>query len=206
MYFNEKEDTNIDKEFKKNKKHDFENSKKIFTIIGLILLFLIIIIVVVLFLKNRTTYYLNLNGSTNINIYEGVEFTDPGYYAYDNHRNDLTNSVIVSGNVDTDTVGTYTITYSLKNRVAQRVVNVIASQSQFTKIILEGDTIMTVPVGSEYIEPGYYYSDLKVGDMRDKVVVNGKVDTTKPGRYRITYSVVNSDDVTITTERIIIVE
>lgn len=206
MYFNEKEDTNIDKEFKKEKKFDFQKYKKIIIIGGITFLVLLIIIIAILFLKNRTIYYLKLNGGNEINVYKGSEFIDPGYNASDNHSHDLNNAVIVSGNVDEDVIGTYSIKYTLKNKEVTRIVNVIASQSQFTKIYLEGEKEMTIKVGEEYKEPGYYYNDILVGDMRNKIEVNGNVDTSKAGKYRLIYTVVNSENVTITAERIVTVE
>ena len=42
-------------------------------------------------------------------------------------------------------------------------------------------------------------------DLFDKVKVTGKVDTSKVGTYQITYSVVNSRNVTTKTTRTIIV-
>ena len=206
MYFNEKEDTNIDKEFKREKKFDFEKYKKIIIIGGVALLVLLIIIIAILFLKNRTVYYLNLNGGNEINVYKGVEFVDPGYNASDNHGHNLNNAVVINGIVDENTIGTYNIRYTLKNKTVTRIVNVIASQSQFTKIYLEGEKEMTIKLGEEYKEPGYYYNDIIVGDMRNKIKVNGKVDTSKAGKYRLTYTVVNSENVTITAERLVTVE
>ena len=206
MYFNEKEDTNIDKEFKQSNKIDPDKAKKYLLIGGLILLLLIIVIIAIFVMKNHKTYYLELNGGSEISVYEGSEFIDPGYIAYDNKQNVLTDSVVVSGDVNINVVGTYTLTYTIKDKSATRTVNVIASQSQYTKIYLEGEKTITIKVGQEYVEPGYYYNDMKAGDMRDKIVVNGTVDTSKPGKYRITYTVTNTDNVTITAERLVIVE
>ena len=203
MYFNEKEDTNIDKEFKKESKFDFQKYKKYIIIGGIALL---IIIIAIIYVMNRKVYYLNLNGGHEINIYKGSEFVDPGYNARDNRNNNLNNLVVVSGNVDENTIGTYKIKYTLKNRKVTRTVNVIESQSQFTKIYLEGSKEMTIKLGSVYHEPGYYYNDIIVGDMRDRIKVNGKVNTSKAGKYRLTYTVVNSENVTITAERLVTVE
>ncbi len=206
MYFNEKEDTNIDKEFKNTNKFDFEKNKGTIIITGIIILLLIIIAIVIIYLKNKKVYYIELNGGSEINVYEGIEFIDPGYIAYDNRGNDLSSSVTTNGKVDEEVIGTYQIVYTLYNKSVKRLVNVIASQSKFNKIYLEGEITMTLKVGEEYVEPGYYYNDIKVGDMHDKISVNGTVDTSKPGTYRLTYTVVNSEEMTVTAERIVIVE
>ena len=122
MYFNEKEDTNIDKEFKKEKKVDFQKYKKVIIIGAAVLLFLLIIIIAILFFKNRTIYYLNLNGGSEINVYKGAEFVDPGYNASDNHNHNLNNLVTVNGNVDEDIIGTYNIRYTLKDKTVTRII------------------------------------------------------------------------------------
>lgn len=206
MYFNEKEDTNIDKEFKNDNKFNFEKNKKWIIIGGIALLVLILIIAAIIFLKNRKVYFITLNGGNEINVYKGVEFIDPGYRAYDNHGNNSNNLVKINGKVNEEVIGTYKITYTIKNKSISRTVNVIASQSQFTKIFLEGNTSMTIKVGEKYVEPGYYYNDVRDGDMKEKIEINGTVDTSKQGKYRLTYTVVNSEGVTITAERLVTVE
>ena len=87
MYFNEnKENTNIDSEFKSEKKlnFDFDKYKKPLMIAGGILLFIILLIIIILILKGRNKYHIVLNGDENIIIYQGANFIDPGYIAYDN--------------------------------------------------------------------------------------------------------------------------
>ena len=130
MYFSQKEDTNIDKVLKKNKrltiKSKMKSNKKILTIIVIVVVAIIIAIAAILILKNTTRYYLKLNGDANVTIYQGDIYNEAGYNAYDNHKNDLINEVIVSSNLDSNTIGTYIITYSLHNKVKKRTIKVIA--------------------------------------------------------------------------------
>ena len=116
MYFNESnEDTNIDGEFKNKKKNDFWENNRRSIIIGIIVLvFLIFIIGIIIFFKNRTKYYLVLDGGNDITIYQGVEYIDPGYSAIDSKKNNLTSQVVVNGTVDSKIIGTYTLTYQIK--------------------------------------------------------------------------------------------
>ena len=72
---------------------------------------------------------IELKDSNNINIYTGNNYTEPGYTATDNCDGDLTSKVEVSGSVNTNTVGTYKITYKVKDShenetTVTRVVNV----------------------------------------------------------------------------------
>ncbi len=56
---------------------------------------------------------IKLNGDKEMYIYVGGYFEDPSYTATDNCDGDITSKVITSGNVDTSTVGTYTIKYEV---------------------------------------------------------------------------------------------
>ena len=64
---------------------------------------------------------------------------------------------------------------------------------------------MYLEVGEKYVEPGYQVYDNIDQNLNDKVVVTGKVDTSKTGVYEITYSVVNSRNITTTVKRTITV-
>lgn len=58
------------------------------------------------------------------------------------------------------------------------------------KIILNGDKEMTIPKGSEYVEPGITVTDDY--DENPQVVIEGKVDTSTKGIYTIKYIVTDS--------------
>ena len=65
---------------------------------------------------------------------------------------------------------------------------------------------MFLKVGDKYVEPGYEVFDSADQNLKQKVKVSGKVDTSKVGTYEITYSVVNSRNKTITAKRYVIVK
>ena len=66
---------------------------------------------------------------------------------------------------------------------------------------------MRIKVGQKYIEPGFSTVDTIDGDITSKTNVNkSNLDTSKKGTYRIIYSVVNSDNITTSETRTIIVE
>lgn len=208
MYFNEnKENTNIDEEFKSKKTVDLSNLsnfKKPLIIIGAILLFIIIIAIIVSLTKNKTKYYVSLEGNEEIILYKGSSYNDPGYSGYDNKGR--TYDVEVSGEVDTSKVGIYTITYTLHNVKKTRTVKVMETPENPTIIHLNGSKNITIKVGEKYEEPGYSAVDYAEGNLTSKVKVSGSVDTSKKGVYRLVYSVVNSDGVTTSEARVITVE
>ena len=58
---------------------------------------------------------LELQGSTQMYITVGSNYSEPGYKANDNCDGDLTEKVKVEGNVDTNTVGTYELKYTVQD-------------------------------------------------------------------------------------------
>ena len=74
---------------------------------------------------------ITLNGDSNIEIYMGSTFVDPGATAYDEEDGDISNSIQVSGSVDTNTHGTYVLAYNVIDSdgnsatVVVRTINVV---------------------------------------------------------------------------------
>ncbi|HCC3219347.1 TPA: DUF5011 domain-containing protein, partial [Legionella pneumophila] len=62
---------------------------------------------------DKTAPNLTLKGSSSITLTKGEKYEEPGYKARDNVDGDLTDEVIVSGKVDTNKVGAYTLTYTV---------------------------------------------------------------------------------------------
>jgi hypothetical protein len=56
-------------------------------------------------------------------------------------------------------------------------------------ITLKGDNPQLVNKGDTYQDPGYTATDDKDGDITDKVVVTGNVDTSTEGTYYLKYNV-----------------
>ncbi len=58
---------------------------------------------------------LTLKGDKTITITRGNKYEEPGFTATDNYDGDLAAKVAVSGKVDTDNAGTYTLTYTVED-------------------------------------------------------------------------------------------
>ena len=207
MYFNDnKENTNIDNEFNPKKGFDFSKYKKLLIIAGIVILFIIIILIIIALGKGKKNYFITLNGDENITIYEGATYNEPGYSAFDNKENNLSNEVKVKSNLDTESIGTYTIIYSLYSKSVTRTINVIEKPEITTMIYLNGDKNITLKVGETFNDPGYKAIDAIDGDLTDKVTKTGEINSTEKGMYKIVYSVVNSKGVTISETRTVTVE
>lgn len=212
MYFKEKDETNIDSEFENKKKFGFNfdfknlNSKALLFIGGGLILLIIIIVIIVVSMSNKTpsSYILELIGDETMTIGLGEEYIELGYMAHDNNYKDHTSEVVVTNNVDTSKTGEYEIVYSIGEYSITRHV-IVAEILEATYIKLLGEKDMYLEAGETYNEPGFKVYDSQDQNLTDKVSVSGSVDTSKVGTYRITYSVVNSRNITTTVQRTIIV-
>ena len=102
---------------------------------------------------------ITLNGDSVIEIYMGSTFVDPGAYATDEEDGDISNSIQVSGSVDTNTHGTYVLAYNVTDSdgnsasVVVRTINVVddAKPSIDVKIFYLYDGSHTDP---DLVDPG----------------------------------------------------
>jgi hypothetical protein len=108
---------------------------------------------------------IDLIGGKNITIIVGENFKDPGYKAIDNYDGDITNKVKISGDLDTEIIGEYTLTYVVSDNSnnktsVNRKIKVINSSpitmsiKEFTLDGLFEDTIL-----KEGVDMGEKYTD-----------------------------------------------
>ena len=112
----------------------------------------------------------------------GSSYTDAGA------TSDGGETVSTSGSVDTNTVGSYDITYSATDAAgntstATRIVNVVDTTAPV--VTLTGPATVTVELGGTYTELGATATDAS-GTVT--VVTSGTVDTDTVGSYTVTYS------------------
>ena len=195
--------TNIDKTFNSSSKKKF--SFKLYIILGVILTIIILLAFFLYKLSFKTEYYLVLNGDVDLVIKQNSIYEEAGFQAYDNHQNDYSDKVTISGEVNPNIAGEYTITYTFNNLIRTRSVLVVADDSQITYLILNGSSTMFLKVGETYHEPGFTVIDNLETDLTNKVTVNGSVNTSIAGTYKLVYSVTNKSGQTITEERTVIV-
>jgi len=177
-----------------------ENKKVILFIVSLILIVLLLVIVVKVTSNNKTPNIQSgevikteivLFGDMRITLEVGEEYEEPGFYAIVNNQL-KTEDVKVINNVNTNKEGIYTITYILNDKKVTREVEVVEKEEDSVLTFsLNGDDIVTLDLGESYVEPGFYASDTKLGDLTSKVIVSGVVDTIKEGSYTLTYTVTN---------------
>ena len=145
--------------------------------------------------KDTVAPVITLNGEADLKISTGEEYVEAGFVASDDCEGDISDKVVVSGEVDTAKNGSYVITYAVKDSYGNECVinrNVTVQDITPPTISLKGDKNQYIKIGSTYSDPGFSALDTVDGDMTDKVQVSGSVDTSKVGSYTISYKVTDS--------------
>ena len=167
---------------------------------------------------------ITLTGSSTITLLVGDTYIEDGCVATDDVDGDLTSSIITSGTVDTSTVGTYTLVYSVTDSASNIVSTtrtVIVNSSLDTTppvITLIGSSTINLNVGDNWQDTGGTANDNVDGDLTFSMSASYPVDSTfnsvteyntltftNTGTYIITYSVSDAAGNTTTVDRIIIV-
>lgn len=138
---------------------------------------------------------ITLNGQQTVSIEAGATYTDDGATAADTFK--LTADIDVVSNVDTTTVGSYTVLYNVSdvagNAAAQMTRTVNVTDSTVPVITLNGDVTLNVEAGSTFTDPGVTVTDNTSEDLSGSVVVGGDtVDAGTPNTYNVTYDVSDS--------------
>ena len=163
-------------------------------------------------LADTTPPVISLTGG-NQSIVQGSTWVEPGYTATDNADGDITvTGVVVSGSVDTSTLGTYVLTYTATDASGNqanttRTVEVVEAtpDDQTAPVITLNGGNQTITVGDTWVEPGYTATDNVDGVLTGAVVVTGTINTAQAGTYTLTYSVTDAAGNTGTATRTVTV-
>jgi len=128
-------------------------------------------------------------------ITKGSKYNELGATVIDDR--DGTVNVDISGTVDINKIGTYTVTYKAKDKAGNeavvtrtvKVVEKIVPDTTKPIITLNGTNPQTITKGSKYNELGATAIDDRDGTVQ--VTISGKVNINKIGTYTITYRAKN---------------
>ena len=140
--------------------------------------------------------------ATDKSIVQGTELDLlAGVTATDKEDGDLTKSIKVTGTVDKDKVGTYEITYSVtdsKNVTVEKTITITVTENK--KPVINA-TNKTITKGQDF-DPlkDVTATDEEDGNLTSSIKVTGEVNKDLEGIYKITYSVTDSYNQTVTKE------
>jgi sugar lactone lactonase YvrE len=131
---------------------------------------------------------ITLIGSNPMTVECHTTFVDSGATASDTCAGDLTSSISVSGTVDSNVVGTYTLNYMVSDgshsATVTRTVKVVDTTAPV--ITLNGANPMTVECHTSFTDPGATANDSCSGSFA--ATPSGTVDVNVPGTYTIVYN------------------
>ncbi|MFB2865935.1 immunoglobulin-like domain-containing protein [Aeromonas sp. MdU4] len=143
------------------------------------------------------------SGLSNSRIKQGTVF-DPmaGVTANDREDGDLTSQIQVEGSVDTQRIGLYPLTYKVSDRDNNVTEQVRTVEVYSMKPVFTGVTDTTIELGTPF-DPmtGVSAHDEEDGDLTAQIKISGNVDSSKVGRYSLTYQVSDSAGQLVTQQR-----
>lgn len=157
---------------------------------------------------DTTAPSISLLGANPLGVEVHTPYVDPGFRADDPEEGDLTAAVVVGGSVDTDTLGSYTLSYDVSdgsgNAAPQVSRTVVVQDTTPPTIELNGDATVAVPRDGTFTDPGATVRDNHDAD-RQIAASSGSVDTSTVGTYTLTYTAADSEGnsaapVTLTVE------
>lgn len=119
--------------------------------------------------------------------------------ATDNYDGDLTDKIKYKINGDK-------VIYRVKDssgNIYKKELEASINDTEAPSIILNGDEVMYLGVSKEYEEPGYTAIDNCDDDVTSNVTVEGSVDSSSKGEYKLTYKVKDSYGNEAAKERVI---
>ena len=173
--------------------------------------------------KKVATPIVNLNGDNTVNIEKGELFTDPGVANISDDKDELDITDIVKtyeyydgsntievNNVDTTRSGVYYIYYKITDSddnigTAVRTVNVYERGNSIPNITLIGNSPTYIDKGDSYTELSATADDVEDGNLTDKIIIVGEVNTKVVNTYNVKYIVEDSDGNTASVTRTVIV-
>lgn len=136
-----------------------------------------------------------------IYVCPGKKYQKEKYQAIDNYDGDVTKKVKVK---ESKNEIIYQVTDRAHNhrRLSRKIVY---QDKEKPTLTLQGGDIVYAFVGENYEEKGYQALDNCDGNLSKKVKVSGKVDTSRTGEYKITYSVSDKSSNSVEALRRVIV-
>lgn len=143
--------------------------------------------------RDTTAPVITLSGSSTIYVEYGSTYSELGASASDNYDSSVT--VNLSGSVNNNVLGSYTITYtavdSSGNNALTKTRTVIVRDTTAPIISLNGSSTVYVEFGDTYTEQGASWTDTYDGS--GSATASGTVNVGVLGSYTVTYSKTDSN-------------
>ncbi len=119
-----------------------------------------------IFNLDNTKPIITMLGSSSVSVNGGSVYTDAGATATDNINGTITASIVTTNTVNTNVLGSYTVTYNVTDNAGNAATSVVRTVNVVDNnypIITANSTSYTVTVGTSSAVPGTYFTTNKNG-------------------------------------------
>ncbi len=154
--------------------------------------------------------HISLNNLAEMRIATGTEFVDKSVTALDNIDGDI--KITVDGKVDSNTPGKYQLIYTATDAAGNSssetrtiiVEDKVIADITGPSITLKGQNPIILSAGSAFTDEGAKAIDTIDGDVN--VMVTGKVDAHKAGKYQLIYTATDAAGNSTSETRTVVVQ
>ena len=136
------------------------------------------------------------------------QYLEPGATATNILGDNLTPNIKISGSVNTNKAGVYTVTYQVHDDLGYESATerkVYVKDISGPTITLYGNETMTITKGTKYEDPGFETIDNVDGNLTKDTIITHKINPDKPGEYTVTYRAKDKAGNETKTKRTVIV-
>lgn len=150
-------------------------------------------------LNNKNPPRIVMLGDNPVKLVVNSLYEDLGAIAEDDRDGNITDKIVIFSDVNISKVGNYTVIYSVTDSARNKTnitrhVNITLTLDTLAPVVtLKGENPVIIIEGTTYLEAGAIAEDDRDGNITDKIIVRGDINTTKLGNYNIIYSVLDDD-------------
>ena len=144
-----------------------------------------------------------LYGGDTITLTVGDTFVDPMFGAVGSDGNDYSKYVTITGSVNTNKSGLYTIKYKLSYNGDEQVLTrtVLVNKKEIkVDFYLKGNASVEIKLNATFVDPGFVAVNQDGANLNKYVTVSGVVNANRVGTYTIKY-VLNYEGINKTLTR-----
>ena len=147
--------------------------------------------------QDTTLPVITMLGDATVTVECGTSYTDAGATADDSCAGDLTSSINAASTVLLNTVGSYTVTYTVSDGNGNDAVPVVRTVNVVDTVIPVitrlGDEFVYSPLFDPYTDAGATALDQCDGDITGSIITVNPVDTNTPSTYTVSYNVLDGE-------------
>ena len=168
-----------------------KNSSK-FNLSRVIIFILVVALVylVYLVLRDDTVYTFDLEGDNPFYLIQGDNYVEPGFKAYDEEMNEVTEKVKVKNDINNNVVGEYYVKYKIGQIEVKRKV-IVTDTMLFVSLKIDNEELTNVDVTISYQVSGKAFEKLLLPDGVEVERRDGVFKASTNGEYR--FKAYNSD-------------